>query len=144
LNTPASELISAASRPATTMPRTPAGSTVATRSGKAFCAWSRISSPLASNNTCWIAGTLPLAASAKQMMPGMMKMKTGSSLSPAAKMEPRRASCSPGAPSARWTMYISMIEPIQKLSSGPRCISGNRTENTIPPAKIATAILVST
>jgi hypothetical protein len=105
LNTPASELISAASRPATTMPRTPDGSTVATSSGKAFCASSRIICPSASNSACWISGTAPLDARAKQMMPGTMKMNTGSSLSPAAKMDPRRASCSPGAPSARCTMY---------------------------------------
>ena len=44
-------------------------------------------------------------AKAKQIMPGMMKMKTGSSFSIAAQMEPRRASVSLGAPNVRWTMY---------------------------------------
>ena len=51
------------------------------------------------------AGTLPLLASAKQMMPGMMNTNTGSSLRKPAKIEPRRACCSFFAPSARCTMY---------------------------------------
>ena len=41
-------------------------------------------------------------------MPGMMKMNTGSSLRNAAKMLPRRACCSFGAPKARCTMYWSV------------------------------------
>ena len=41
-------------------------------------------------------------------MPGMMKMKTGSSFSSEAKIVPRRASRSLGAPSVRCTMYWSV------------------------------------
>jgi hypothetical protein len=39
---------------------------------------------------------------------------------------------------------MTRIEPIQKLSSGPKRISGSSTENTTPPAKMPTAILVTT
>jgi len=53
----------------------------------------------------WRAGILPLEARAKQIMPGIMKMKTGRSFRKAAAIELRRASFSFGAPSARWTMY---------------------------------------
>jgi hypothetical protein len=38
----------------------------------------------------------------------MMKMNTGSSFSMPAKMAPRRASVSLGAPKVRWTMYWSV------------------------------------
>jgi hypothetical protein len=41
-------------------------------------------------------------------MPGMMKMKTGSSFRNAANNLPRRASRSLGAPRARCTMYWSV------------------------------------
>ncbi len=41
-------------------------------------------------------------------MPGMMKMNTGRSFKNEAKIAPRRASRSPGAPRARWTMYWSV------------------------------------
>lgn len=51
------------------------------------------------------SGTRPVFASATLIIPGMMKMKTGRSLRYAAKIAPRRASRSLGAPRARWTMY---------------------------------------
>src|ERR1041385_6255442 len=54
------------------------------------------------------SGILPLLASAKQISPGIMKRYTGKSLRKAAKMEPRRASVSFLAPSARCTMYWSV------------------------------------
>ena len=107
LNTPASELISAASRPATTMPRRPTGITCWTISGKAACASAGIATPCASTITP-SPGTLPVRASASAIMPGMMKMNTGSSFRKAAKIVPRRASVSFGAPSVRWTMYWSV------------------------------------
>ncbi len=43
-------------------------------------------------------------------MPGMMKMNTGSSFRMPAKMLPRRACVSFRAPSARWTMYWSVVQ----------------------------------
>src|SRR5271165_3075177 len=54
------------------------------------------------------AGALPLLARAKQIKPGMMKRYTGNSFKKAAKMLPRRAVCSLGAPKARCTMYWSV------------------------------------
>ncbi len=47
----------------------------------------------------------PFMARAKQIIPGMMKIKTGRSFRRAAKMLPRRASRSFGAPRVRCTMY---------------------------------------
>ena len=108
LKAPASELISAASSPATTSPRTPTGSTCCTISGNAAWAWEFTSWPFASSRLCCRAGIFPVTASATASIPGMMKMKTGSSLSSEAKMAPRRASLSFGAPSVRCTMYWSV------------------------------------
>ena len=108
LKAPASELIRAARRPATTIPRTPVGSTWDTSIGKACWALSRMSSPLESKNVCCSMAFCPLLARAKAIMPGMMKMKTGRSLSIAAAIEPRRASCSFWAERTRWTMYWSV------------------------------------
>ena len=54
------------------------------------------------------SGILPLLASAKQIRPGMMNSGTGSSFRKEAKIEPRRASVSFFAPSARCTMYWSV------------------------------------
>ena len=50
----------------------------------------------------------PVFASASAIMPGMMKMNTGRSFRNAAKIVPRRASRSFGAPRARCTMYWSV------------------------------------
>jgi hypothetical protein len=47
-------------------------------------------------------------ARASAIIPGTMKMKTGSSLRKAAKMVPRRASVWFGAPRVRCTMYWSV------------------------------------
>ena len=105
MNTPASELISAASSPATTTPRSPTGSTCCTISGNAACASLRHGLPLASTSTAKLGHFAALGQAPEQMMPGMMKMNTGSSFRNAAKMLPRRASVSFGAPSARCTMY---------------------------------------
>ena len=44
-------------------------------------------------------------ASGLTIIPGMIKINTGSSLKKAAVMDPRRASVSLGAVSARWTIY---------------------------------------
>ena len=107
LNTPAKELIKAASSPATTIPRTPTGKACLTISGNAAWHCSAIGLPFASSRT-FNPSTCPVLARAKQSMPGMMKMKTGSSFRNAAKMVPRRASRSLGAPRARWTMYWSV------------------------------------
>ena len=107
LNTPASELMSAASRPATTMPRMPVGSTSRTISGNAAWACAGTTLPLASTSTLR-PPPCPVLASASAIMPGMMKMKTGSSLRKAAKIVPRRASVWFGAPSVRCTMYWSV------------------------------------
>ena len=109
LNAPASELMSAASRPATTRPRTPAGRIDLTISGNAACAASGIGFPETSTMTPK-AGALPVRASASAIIPGMMKMKTGSNLRNPAKIEPRRACCSLGAASARCTMYWSVVQ----------------------------------
>jgi hypothetical protein len=54
------------------------------------------------------SGTLPLFASAKHINPGMRKRYTGKSFRNAAKILPRRAMVSFGAPSARCTMYWSV------------------------------------
>jgi hypothetical protein len=66
LKTPASELISAASRPATTRPRTPTGSSTRIISGSAWSA--RASS------------RRPVATSAAATRPGITKMNRGRSL----------------------------------------------------------------
>ena len=89
LNTPASALISAASNPATTIPRTPIGSTCITSNGKAAWARSLIRCPLASNNSLCREGFSPLFAKAKQIIPGMMKRNTGVSFKKPAKIVPR-------------------------------------------------------
>jgi hypothetical protein len=91
LKTPASELMSAASRPATTRPRRPTGITACTSSGKAACAVAGHDVALASTSGLR-ARHLPAAREREAIMPGMMKMKTGSSLRNAAKIVPRRAS----------------------------------------------------
>ena len=104
LNAPASELMSAASSPATTIPRSPLGMTCCTRSGNEACAADGTTLPAPSTRTP-SSGTRPVRANASAIMPGTMKMNTGSSLRNAAKIVPRRASRSFGAPSVRWTMY---------------------------------------
>ncbi len=108
LKAPASELIRAASRPATTIPRMPTGSTCWTISGKAAWAFALMTSPSGPSSACPRAGSLPLFARASESIPGMMKMNTGRSFRRAAKIVPRRASRSVGAPSVRWTMYWSV------------------------------------
>ena len=110
LKAPASELIRAASSPATTIPRMPTGSTCWTISGKAAWALALMTSPSGPRSAWPRAGSLPLFARATASIPGMMKMNTGSSFKRAAKMVPRRASRSLGAPSARWTMYWSVVQ----------------------------------
>jgi hypothetical protein len=107
LKTPARELISAASRPATTMPRSPAGITLCTSNGYAPCAASATALPEASTMVSR-PGARPVRARATAIMPGTMKMNTGRSLSSAAKVVPRRASRSLGALSVRCTMYWSV------------------------------------
>jgi hypothetical protein len=124
LNTPANELIRAASSPATTTPRTPTGSTCFTISGKAAWAASGIARPFASTSQA-SSGTLPVLASARQVMPGMIKMNTGSSFRKAAKMLPRRASRSLGAPRARWTMYWSVHQYHRPMMGAQRSMPGH-------------------
>ena len=53
-------------------------------------------------------GARPVRASASAIMPGTMKMNTGISLRNAAKIVPRLASRSLGAPRVRCTMYWSV------------------------------------
>ena len=72
LNTPASEPISAESSPATTMPRSPAGSRYLTISGKAAWASCGIGCAVGVDHAPSSPGTLPLLARAKQIRPGMM------------------------------------------------------------------------
>ncbi len=75
--------------------------------GKAPCAAAETALPSGPIN--WPnSGTLPLLASAKQINPGMMNRNTGRSFRKLAKMLPRRAMVSLGAPSARCTMYWSV------------------------------------
>ena len=107
LNAPAIELISAAINPATTMPRTPTGSTDITSIGNAACATAATGLPSGPTIEAR-AGDWPVLASARAIIPGMMKMNTGSSLRNDAKIVPRRAVRSSGAPRARWTMYWSV------------------------------------
>ena len=104
LKAPASELMSAASSPATTTPRSPAGITACTISGNAACASAATGVPSAATSGA-SSGMRPVRASATAIMPGTMKMKSGSSLRNAAKIVPWRASRSPLAPSVRCTMY---------------------------------------
>jgi len=104
LNTPASDPMSAESSPATTRPRNPGGSRYCTSMGNAPWATAVFTLPSAPIITP-SAGTLPLFASAKQMSPGIMNRYTGDNFRNAAKIEPRRATLSFGAPSARCTMY---------------------------------------
>ena len=54
------------------------------------------------------SGTLPDFASASAIIPGMMKMNTGSSLRHEPKIVPRRASVSFGAMNVRCTMCWSV------------------------------------
>ena len=87
LKTPASELISAASRPATTMPRMPTGSTSLDhqREGRlGHVADGRAVRRPTIDGQSRARGRY--CASASAIMPGMMKMKTGSSFRNAAKM----------------------------------------------------------
>ncbi len=103
LNSELSELISAARRPATTIPRTPAGRTWATISGNAACR------PASLSSTARLSSVIrSVSTRAKQIIPGMMKINTGRSFRKDAKMVPRLASCSFGAQSDRWTMYWSV------------------------------------
>src|SRR5439155_11610277 len=76
LNAPAVELIRAASRPATTSPRMPAGMTFTTMSGNAACATPGIALPSGPTISAR-PGARPVLASASAIMPGMMKMNTG-------------------------------------------------------------------
>src|SRR5678815_852675 len=55
-----------------------------------------------------MSGLIPLFANAKQIIPGMIKRKTGVSFKKAANIEPRLASFSFGAPSIRCTIYWSV------------------------------------
>src|SRR5687767_2936449 len=55
-----------------------------------------------------MSGLIPLFANAKQIIPGMIKRKTGVSFKKAANIEPRLASFSFGAPNMRCTMYWSV------------------------------------
>ena len=71
LKTPASEPISAESRPATTMPRSPGGSRYCTIIGKAPWAMGPMALPSGPIMTA-SSGILPLLARAKQIRPGMM------------------------------------------------------------------------
>ena len=71
LNTPASEPISAESRPATTMPRSPGGRRYFTINGKAPCASCGMGRP-SGVTIAASSGSFPLLASAKQIRPGMM------------------------------------------------------------------------
>src|SRR2546427_415251 len=87
LNAPAVELIRAASRPATTRPRMPAGMTFTTMSGNAACATSGIARP-SGPTIAARPGARPVFASARAMRPGMMKMNTGSSFEHAAQLVP--------------------------------------------------------
>ena len=79
LNTPASELISAASSPATTMPRMPAGSTCLHHQRERRLRDRRRSRCRSRRPAAAAPAFVPLRASARQIMPGMMKMNTGSS-----------------------------------------------------------------
>src|ERR1700690_1518961 len=107
LKTPARDPMSAERSPATTIPRRPGGRRYFTMSGNAACASDGIALPLAPM-IMPSSATFPLFASAKQMSPGMMNRNTGKSFRNAAKMLPRRATFSFGAPRARWTMYWSV------------------------------------
>ena len=107
LKTPASELMSAASSPATTRPRNPVGITCCTIKGNTACAVSGRVCPFDPISTP-SPGARPVRASARATIPGTMKMKTGSSLRQAAKIVPRRASVTLGAASVRCTMYWSV------------------------------------
>ena len=77
--------------------------------GKAACATLGIARP---SGPTIIArpGARPVFARASAIMPGMMKMNTGSSFKNAAQIDPRRASRSSRAPSARCTMYWSVVQ----------------------------------
>ena len=105
LKTPASELIKAANRPATTIPLIPTGRTAATRRGKACCAFSFSIWPLLSKSASEIISTLPVSAKAKQIIPGIIKMNTGKSLRKAAAIVPLRASVRFADPRSLCTIY---------------------------------------
>ena len=109
LKAPASELMRAARRPATTRPRTPAGRIALTIKGKAAWAASGMALPAASTMEPR-AGALPVRARASAIMPGTMKIHTGRSFRYEAKIAPRRACRSFGAPRARCTMYWSVVQ----------------------------------
>jgi len=82
----------------------PAGMTFTTMSGKAACATPGIARP-SGPTIAARPGARPVLASARAIIPGMMKMNTGRSFRNAAKIDPRRAWRSSRAPSARCTMY---------------------------------------
>ena len=83
--------MSAASSPATTRPRNPAGSSVPIKAGSALSGSSRASAPR--------------CASTYAMTPGTTKMKSGNCFKRAANSVARRASWIDAAESVRWTMY---------------------------------------
>jgi len=107
LKTPASELMSAASSPhdEAAKPRA-AGSRAHEREGGLGDVANR--GAVGADHRRQPRPPWPVFASASAIMPGMMKMKTGMSFKYEAKMVPRRASRSFGAPRARWTMYWSV------------------------------------
>ena len=94
LKTDERELIRAASRPAATRPFSPAGSRAPIMAGSAWSGSSSCSAPVL------------LSASART--PGKTKRNSGSCLSHAAKMVPRRALSMPLAASTRCTMNWSV------------------------------------
>ena len=104
LNAPASELINAASNPATTAPRKPAGNMCLTISGNAACDSAATATPFASTSGASSA-TLPLLANAKQMMPGMIKMNTGKQFQKRGENAAAAGLRFIRRPSARCTMY---------------------------------------